>query len=261
MRVLILGGTAFIGRRVVERLHERGDDVLVVHRGRREPANWVPVGHLHTDRHALHDHADAVRRFAPESIVDAYALTAQDVAAVLPVLPEVPTVVLSSQDVYQAYSALNAGRCEAPVPLTEDSELRRQRYPRREAGSAGIPEDYEKLDVERLWLDRGAAVLRLPMVYGPHDQQRREDLVLLGAADRAGGRRLVRAGARPRRAPARRAGSDRGARPAPARLREPGRAAAGLGAERSRAASGRLRSVASGPPAAAPVDNRGRPRG
>ena len=34
MRVLVLGGTAFLGRRVVKRLQERGDQILVVHRGR-----------------------------------------------------------------------------------------------------------------------------------------------------------------------------------------------------------------------------------
>jgi nucleoside-diphosphate-sugar epimerase len=33
VRVLVLGGTVFIGRRIVERLRERGDEVLVVHRG------------------------------------------------------------------------------------------------------------------------------------------------------------------------------------------------------------------------------------
>jgi len=38
MRVLVLGGTTFIGRRVVERLHGRGDEVLVVHRGQHQPA-------------------------------------------------------------------------------------------------------------------------------------------------------------------------------------------------------------------------------
>ncbi len=105
-------------------------------------------------------------------------MTAGDVTAVLPVLPEVPTVVLSSQDVYQAYTGLRNNRCESPVPLTEDSELRRDRYPYRGSGLEGVPEDYEKLDVEEHWLARGAVVLRLPMVYGPHDQQRREDLAL-----------------------------------------------------------------------------------
>lgn len=64
------------------------------------------------------------------------------------------------------------------MPLTEDSELRRDRYPYRGAGLEGVPDDYDKLDVEERWLDRGAVVLRLPMVYGPHDRQRREDLVL-----------------------------------------------------------------------------------
>lgn len=93
MRILVLGGTTFIGRRVVERLHERGDEVLVVHRGHNEPSPWVPVGHLRVDRRALGDHANEVHRFAPEAVVDTYAMTAEDVSAVLPVLPEVPTRV------------------------------------------------------------------------------------------------------------------------------------------------------------------------
>jgi hypothetical protein len=38
---------------------------------------------------------------APTAVVDTYAMTASDVTAVLDVLPEVPTVVLSSQDMYR----------------------------------------------------------------------------------------------------------------------------------------------------------------
>jgi nucleoside-diphosphate-sugar epimerase len=111
-------------------------------------------------------------------VVDTFALTAADVDTVAPVLPRVPTVVLSSQDVCQAYAALRGNRCDAPVPIDEDSETRRERYPYRGAGLPGVPEDYEKLDVERRWLDRGAMVLRLPVVYGPHDWQRREEPIL-----------------------------------------------------------------------------------
>ncbi len=187
MRTIVLGGTTFIGRRIVERLHERGDDVLVIHRGQHEPASWVPVQHLHADRHSLDDHAGALREFDAEAVVDTYALTADDVTAVLPVLPEVPTVVLSSQDVYQAFAGLNAGRYESPVPLTEDAELRRDRYPHRSTGRPGMA-DYEKLDVEERWRERRAVILRLPMVYGPHDQQRREEIVLRRI--RAGRRRM-----------------------------------------------------------------------
>lgn len=178
MRILVLGGTRFIGRRVVERLHARGDQVLVVHRGSSEPAGWVPVQHLHTERQALGAHVEQVRAFDPDAVVDTYALTSDDVDAVLPALPEVPTVVLSSQDVYQAAIGLRTGEVEGAVPLAEDAELRRQRYPYRGAGLPDVPDDYDKLDVEERWLPRGAVVLRLPLVYGPYDEQVREDLVL-----------------------------------------------------------------------------------
>lgn len=178
MRVLVLGGTRFIGRRIVERLHARGDDVLIVHRGTSEPADWVRVEHLHCDRSDLTAHARAIASFAADAVVDTYALTAEDVEAVLPVLPPVPTVVLSSQDVYEAIVGLRTGRHVASVPLTEDAELRRERYPYRGLGVSSVPEEYDKLDVEERWLPRGAVVLRLPMVYGPHDEQTREDIVL-----------------------------------------------------------------------------------
>lgn len=79
-------------------------------------------------------------------------MTAADVDAVIPVLPDVPTVVLSSQDVYQAHAALLAGRCDAPVPLTEDFELRRDRYPYRGLDLPEVPDDYSKRDVEDRWL-------------------------------------------------------------------------------------------------------------
>jgi hypothetical protein len=71
------------------------------------------------------------------------SITYEHVDAVLPVLPAVPTVVLSSVDVYQAFVGFRTGRCESPVPLTEDSELRRERYPYRGAGLPGVPDAYE----------------------------------------------------------------------------------------------------------------------
>lgn len=178
MRVLILGGTGFAGRHITERLVARGDEVLVVHRGKTTARPGPRVAVLHTDRLALSEHAREIATFGPEAVVDTYALTAADVEAVLPVLPEVPTVVLSSIDVHSAFTGLHSGRELAAMPLTEDSPLRTDRYPYRGAGIAGAPEDYEKLDVEERWLARGAVLLRAPMLYGAFDAQRREDGVL-----------------------------------------------------------------------------------
>jgi nucleoside-diphosphate-sugar epimerase len=60
MRVLILGGTLFIGRRIARELLARGDDVMVVHRGQTEPAELSGCAHVHAARDAL---AGAASRF------------------------------------------------------------------------------------------------------------------------------------------------------------------------------------------------------
>ncbi|HZA17701.1 MAG TPA: NAD-dependent epimerase/dehydratase family protein [Pseudonocardiaceae bacterium] len=183
MRVAIIGGTRFIGRRITEALVRRGDEVLVVHRGVAEPQDWVPCRHLHVDRRQFGLVADQVRAFAPDAVVDTLAMTRTDADAVLPHLPEVPLVLLSSMDVYRAYELALSGQAGIPVPLVEDSPLRQGRYPHRgtDPGLEGYELDmdhYDKLDVEPLYLQRGAIVLRLGMVYGEGDVQQREEFIL-----------------------------------------------------------------------------------
>jgi nucleoside-diphosphate-sugar epimerase len=63
------------------------------------------------------------------------------------------------------------------VPLTEQSPVRSERYPLRDL-LPGLGEHYDKLDVEPLYLSRGGTALRLSMIYGEHDGQRREEFVL-----------------------------------------------------------------------------------
>ncbi|SDN21916.1 Nucleoside-diphosphate-sugar epimerase [Allokutzneria albata] len=176
MRVVVLGGTEFIGRRIVEELVARGDDVLVVHRGRTEPQDWVACEHLHVDRADFGTVAADVRAFRPDAVIDTIALSQADVDAVLPHLPEAQLVVLSSMDVYRAFELLKAGANGEPTPLREDSALRVGRFPYRGQG-LGL-DDYDKLDVEPAYLERGGTVLRLAVIYGEHDPQRREEFVL-----------------------------------------------------------------------------------
>jgi UDP-glucose 4-epimerase len=176
MRVLVLGGTKFIGRRITEELAARGDEVTVVHRGQTEPSGWVACRHLHADRGGFAGVAGEVRALRPDAVIDTLAMTRADVTAVLPHLPDAQLVVLSSMDVYRAYELLLAGQDGEPLPITEDSPVRRGRYPYR-ARMDGH-DDYEKLDVEPAYLERDGTVLRLAMIYGEHDPQRREEFIL-----------------------------------------------------------------------------------
>jgi nucleoside-diphosphate-sugar epimerase len=111
-----------------------------------------------------------------DAVVDCRAISKADVEGVLRAVPDVPTVVLSSVDVYPALKYLNEGRAGSDVPIDEDSPVRDERYPYR--GVIAGMDDYEKLDCEPLYLARGGNVLRLPFVTGPHDYQRREEFVL-----------------------------------------------------------------------------------
>ncbi|HEY6746575.1 MAG TPA: NAD-dependent epimerase/dehydratase family protein [Mycobacteriales bacterium] len=175
MKVLVLGGTGFVGRHVVERLLAAGDEVLVAHRGRAEPEGFPDVPHLHTDRRSF----AGTGGFRPDAVVDCCASTRADVEAVHPHLPaDAHLVELSSQDVYRAYELMRDGLEGEPVPGDEDSALRDRRHPYRGLGFPDVDEDYDKLDVEPATLARGGTVLRLAMVYGEHDPQRREELVL-----------------------------------------------------------------------------------
>jgi nucleoside-diphosphate-sugar epimerase len=194
MRVLVLGGTRFIGLALVEELLGAGHVVGVVHRGEHEPDDLPPtVEHIHTARRDLGAHREAIARFAPDAAVDLAAMTAAAAEAALAALdPAVTLVAVSTIESYRVFDSIYAGTVTDAVPLAEDAPLREGPYPAPEqAVSQGWDYEagsYDKLAVERLYLERGATVCRLPLVYGPRDYKRREEFVL--ARVRAGRERI-----------------------------------------------------------------------
>jgi nucleoside-diphosphate-sugar epimerase len=179
MRVIVVGGTRFIGRAIVEALVGAGHEVLIYHRGETEPDNLpAAITHLHAEREHLPLHRDRLEAFGAGALVDCRALTASDARTTLAALPDpdLHRVVLSSQDVYRAFATLQHDELATdPVPIGEDAPVRADRYPYPDQAGLG---EYSKLDVEEIFLGAGATVLRLPMTYGPYDYQRREEWVL-----------------------------------------------------------------------------------
>lgn len=177
MRVLIIGGTGFIGPYVARELHESGHAVTVFHRGDHESALLPPVRHVnshhagipvlsfppdvfHTD-FDLVIHMIAMGEADAQAAVEAFSGRAQRILA------------LSSGDVYRAYgrfTGIDPGEVE-PGPLTEDSPLRAVLFPYRT--KARSPDElsyyYEKILVEKEVLGNrqiAGTILRLPKVYG-----------------------------------------------------------------------------------------------
>ena len=180
MRVMVLGGTRFIGAAIVEELHAHGHELLVVHRGEHAPADLPEVDHLHADRRDLPHLRGPVDEFGPEAVVDNSAFSAADAETALAAIGgDTRLLVVSSMDVYRAFGAVLAGTETDPVPVDETSPVRRERYPYRGRVLESTDADtYEKLDVEAAYLAREATVCRLPMVYGERDHQRREEPIL-----------------------------------------------------------------------------------
>jgi nucleoside-diphosphate-sugar epimerase len=206
MRVLVIGGTGFIGPHVVDCLAERGHEVAVLSRGGPQQhtdasPGAVPQGdvrHIAGDRRQLRHVAPALRAFSPDVVIDLILSSGSQAQVLVDVFRGFTNrlVAASSMDVYRACGVLH--RLEdgplQPLPLTETSALRTklQTYPDAQLamlkGVFGWADDeYDKIPVEQAVLavnDLPATVLRLPMVYGPRDKLHRFFPVLKRIVDR-----------------------------------------------------------------------------
>jgi nucleoside-diphosphate-sugar epimerase len=171
-RILILGGTGFVGPFVVEQLVERGHDVTLFHRGSHEPARVAGARHIHGDFGRLTDHLEELAEVGPEVVIDVSPSIGKSGHGVLHFSGVAARgVVLTSMDVYRAMAVLSGvEQGVQEMPVTEDADLRTGSSPDLDASLA-----FDNLEVERA--AAGArlpvTVLRCPIIYGPLDTQRR----------------------------------------------------------------------------------------
>ena len=180
MRALVIGGGGPIGRAVTECLRAQSQRAFWT--SRQAPTE---AGQLQANRSRPDEIEQIVRTHGIDTVID---MTAYSLATTEPLLSRlggqaIRYVLISSSDVYRNYGLLH--RIEAGEPahhaVDEASALRSSRYPYRSAPprDADDPErwmdDYDKIPIEDAVQNLACdwTILRLPMVYGPGDRQRR----------------------------------------------------------------------------------------
>lgn len=182
MKILMIGGTGFLGSRIVDHL-AADHQIAVFHQGKTKSALPKGVKTIHGNRLELEKFKDEISSFAPEVVLDVIASTQKQAVDLLNVCKGIAKriIAISSCDVYKAYDIfLGRSLGYIPSPFKETSPLRDQFYLLKNIDPALLPSwlgpDYEKIHVEEVILNNPhmpGTIVRLPMVYGQGDIQNR----------------------------------------------------------------------------------------
>ncbi|MEU0519401.1 NAD-dependent epimerase/dehydratase family protein [Streptosporangium sp. NPDC006007] len=159
MRILIVGGTRFVGRHITEAAVAAGHKVALLHRGRTGPELFPEAEHLRTDRDA---DLSILRDREWDTTIDVSAYIPSQIDSLAEVLSTGQYVFVSSTAVYLPPEAPN---------FTEDSPLAEIDGPAPREVTA---ETYGALKAlcERTAVERfgpGTLVVRPTYVIGPYD--------------------------------------------------------------------------------------------
>ena len=160
MRTLVLGGTSFVGRAIVEQALSRGDDVTLFSRGRTGTALFPEVPRLVGDR----DSGDlaALAGTSWDGLVDVSAYVPRHVQQASAAVSADRYLLISTGSVYD--------HTASPAVVDEDApRLAPERGTEKHDGPAYGPLKVAcEADAQRLWGER-ATIVRPGVVAGPHD--------------------------------------------------------------------------------------------
>jgi 2'-hydroxyisoflavone reductase len=152
MKLLVLGGTVFLGRHVVEQALARGDEVTLLHRGRRGAGLFPQARRLIGDRDG---DLSALHGLGFDAVIDCSGYTAAQL--------ERSTAVLASVPHYLFVSSISVGAAFPPGRAYDET------LPRL-AGDTGYGEGKARAEDALLAARPGrATIVRPGLIVGPHD--------------------------------------------------------------------------------------------
>jgi nucleoside-diphosphate-sugar epimerase len=102
MKILVIGGSGFIGPFIIRELVRQGHEVTLVHRGQAKPVLPGSVQRIPTDRNHLRVHRKKFDRLAADAVIDVILSDERQAKDLMENFRGVTAriVALSSQDVY-----------------------------------------------------------------------------------------------------------------------------------------------------------------
>jgi 2'-hydroxyisoflavone reductase len=182
MRLLVLGGTLFLGRHIVDAAQERGHDLTLFNRGRSGPEAFADIEQIHGDRG--HDLPLLARR-SWDAVIDTSGYVPRNVRASTEALAD-------SVEHYTFVSSISAYATFARAGLDEDAPV--ASLSEADSDSQDVEQHYGALKAAcerevQAALPGRALVVRPGLIVGPHDPTERFTYWVARLAE--GGRVLV----------------------------------------------------------------------
>lgn len=163
LRVLILGGTGFIGPHLVHRTHSRGHQVTIFNRGRSEPRLHADIfQHVENLVGDRNDDLSALEGQEWDVVIDNSGYTPEQVGATAELLSD-----SVGQYIFTSTRGVYAGFTHSP--MDEDAPVGMAGVPSSEWTGYGPLKALAEREVERFFPER-SSILRPPIITGPGDQ-------------------------------------------------------------------------------------------
>lgn len=176
MKVLIIGGTQFIGKEITRQCLDAGHQVVLFNRGKTPCEFDVPVikGNIHT----FTESKDELRAVKADVVIHCICFTPQQGRDCIEVFEgsDCHLIILSSMDCYDMFVQSVKGLDSCDFLVNEESPTSRIEYYWK-GTSHGLADEYDKNIMTDIIMEAGRAgevkptIFRLPMVYGPGDHQ------------------------------------------------------------------------------------------
>jgi len=181
MRILVIGGTQFVGRAFVDEAARRGHELTLFHRGSTEPDGLPAVEHVHGDRNG---DLGLLKRSTWDAALDTNAYFPRAVR-------ELASVLVDSVERFTLVSTISVYPLDSPPGITETSPLR---APLNDGTEVVDGETYGPLKVAceaeaRSAFGERCLVIRPGYIIGPNDPTDRFTSYVRRAA--AGGEMLA----------------------------------------------------------------------